>query len=883
MDPRRSLKARLLLVTFGMVLLLSTVLSLVVGHISTEQLEASANQSLEELAFQVADKLDRGMFGRYRDLQILASLDVLRQPSASVAAERKLLEQLQKSYPNYAWLGVADPAGIVRVSTGGLLEGESVAQRAWFQVGRKQPFVGDVHEAFLLEKLLSNPTNEPLRFVDLSTPLLDKQGQLQGVLAAHLSWEWAKEITRQLINPETKHNRAEILIVSQDGYVLLGPAGVQGETLPITLLKNSNTNRTGYFIESWSSQGEFVTGFASTKGYLDYPGLGWIVLARRSVAQAFAPVRALQAKVLGWGLGIGMLFALLSWLIARRISFITLKLTAAANHIQQGSPDETLPTIGGRDELAQLSRSLSHMVNMLQTQRQNLLLANQHLQDELQQRQLAERKIREQAALLDIATDAIFVRDLDHRIVYWNKGAQRIYGWSAAEACGQNAITFLNQEHSPELDTAMQTVLEQGEWQGELEKVTQSKQVIVVDSRWSLARNAAGQPKFILTVDTDITKQKQLEAQFLRAQRLENLGTLASGIAHDLNNIFTPIMGSAGLLPITLDPADNKSRRLVQMLNDSAQRGSELVKQILAFARGAEGKFMSLQVGHLLAEIQQIIKSTFPKCIELQANIPNESLPMVLADATQLHQVLMNLCVNARDAMPNGGILSLSAKAITVDEHFAKIHVDANTGEYVAITVADTGMGIPPRLQERIFDPFFTTKEIGQGTGLGLSTVKGIIKVHGGFLSLYSEVSRGTTFTVFIPTELGPETETPESPELRKGQRELILVVDDEALIQQMAKSTLELFNYRVITARNGIEAITQYKLYHPDLVLMDMMMPELDGQGAISALKDINPHLKIIATSGLIAEQPAASSVDAFLPKPYTLQELLHALGTVL
>ncbi|QUY45508.1 ATP-binding protein [Acaryochloris marina] len=281
-----------------------------------------------------------------------------------------------------------------------------------------------------------------------------------------------------------------------------------------------------------------------------------------------------------------------------------------------------------------------------------------------------------------------------------------------------------------------------------------------------------------------------------------------------------------------------------------------------------------------MAEIQQIIRSTFPKHIELQANIPTQSLPTVTADATQVHQILMNLCVNARDAMPNGGILSLSAKAITVDEHFAEIHIDAKTGKYVAITVADTGMGIPLEVQERIYDPFFTTKEVGQGTGLGLSTVRGIIKGHGGFLDLYSEVGRGTTFTVFIPAELDHEMEIPQYPDLQEGQGQLILVVDDEALILQMTKSTLELFNYQVVTATNGRDAIAQYKQYHPDLVLMDMMMPELGGQEAISALRDINPHLKIVATSGLITEQFSTISVDAFLPKPYTLQELLQTLG---
>lgn len=288
--------------------------------------------------------------------------------------------------------------------------------------------------------------------------------------------------------------------------------------------------------------------------------------------------------------------------------------------------------------------------------------------EDVTDRKQAEQRIYEQAALLNITSDAILVRDLEFQILFWNRGAEQLYGWTAAEAIGRNANHLLYQQISPQLKTALKTVVEQGEWQGELEKVTKSGRVILIASRWTLMRDDAGQPKSILSVDTDITERKHLETQFLRTQRLESLGTLASGIAHDLNNILTPILTTAQLLRLKFPHLDDRNQQLLKLQEDSARRGADLVKQILSFARGLEGKRTALQVGHLLMEVVKIARSTFPKSIEVLTDIPIASLGIVLADATHLHQVFMNLCINARDAMPDGGTLSLSAENFHVDE-----------------------------------------------------------------------------------------------------------------------------------------------------------------------------------------------------------------------
>ncbi|HEY9846910.1 MAG TPA: response regulator, partial [Candidatus Caenarcaniphilales bacterium] len=502
------------------------------------------------------------------------------------------------------------------------------------------------------------------------------------------------------------------------------------------------------------------------------------------------------------------------------------------------------------------------------------------------ERKSTEQKIREQAALLNITTDAIVVRDLDNHLLFWNKGAEQLYGWEAEEVLGKHATQLLHQEISSQIKDAQVQVIETGEWQGELEQITKAGQEIIVASRWSLVRDAQEQPKAILAVNTDITEKKNLEAQFLRAQRMESIGILAGGIAHDLNNILAPILMAVQLLEKKLH--DQQSQRLLKTLETNTKRGADLIKQVLSFARGLEGKRTLLQLRHLILEIKQIAQETFPRSIEISIDLPPD-LWTLSGDATQLHQVLMNLCVNARDAMPEGGTLSITAENLWIDQHYTRMNLEARVGSYIVITVADTGSGIPPEIVDRIFEPFFTTKEIGKGTGLGLSTVIGIIKSHGGFVKVHSKVGRGTDFKVYLPAVEGTVTRQPDNLELATGQGELILVVDDEAAVREVTKTTLETYNYKVITTSDGIEAVAVYAQHWQEIsvVLSDMLMPAMDGATTIRTLAKINPQVKIVAVSGLAANdkvaEAASTSVKAFLTKPYTASELLKTLQRVL
>lgn len=524
----------------------------------------------------------------------------------------------------------------------------------------------------------------------------------------------------------------------------------------------------------------------------------------------------------------------------------------------------------------------------LQNLTKELIEQNVRLEEEIQQHKQAQQKISEQAALLDIATDAIFVQDLSNNIVFWNKGAERLYGWEANEAIGKNVLELLYKEISPEIQEPLQNITYTGDWLGELSQVTKDGKNLTVTSRWTKVLDCNGQLKSILVVNTDITEKKLLESQFLRAQRMESLGVLAGGIAHDLNNVLTPILMAVQLLETKLN--DSQSQQWLQILENNVNRGADLIKQVLSFAKGISGERTTIQISHLIQEIKQLASETFPKSIRINTNIKSD-LKTVLGDATQLHQVLLNLVVNARDAMPQGGVLKIEANNIYIDEHYARVNIDSKVGDYILISVSDTGIGIERNILERIFEPFFTTKELGKGTGLGLSTVVGIVKSHGGFINVYSEVGKGTEFRIYLPSsEVIEINQSLNSTNLlNQGRGQLILVAEDEEPIRNITKTILEIYGYTVITAADGAEAIVLYRQYQSEIkvVILDMMMPYMDGSAAIRVLEQINPEVKIIAVSGLASNEAMTEinsyCVKTFLPKPYTSIEVLNRLQMVI
>lgn len=498
-----------------------------------------------------------------------------------------------------------------------------------------------------------------------------------------------------------------------------------------------------------------------------------------------------------------------------------------------------------------------------------------------------EKANRTLQSLIDSSPQAIVTMDLKRIVQSWNRAAERVFGWTSAEVVGRTLpfVPVVGQGHRQLIDRAFS-----GETITNVPIQRPRRDGGVVDLLVSitLVQDQSGPPASCLIVASDITEQRRLERQLFRAQRLESIGALASGIAHDLNNVLAPILMGIQLVRDRLQ--DESDQSTLSLLETSAKRGANLIKQVLTFARGFEGERVPVQVRHLLRDVEKIVGSTFPKSIRIVPDASRCDLPPVLADGTQLHQVFMNLCVNARDAMPDGGTVAISAGTVTLDGIYAAAHPPVKPGTYVRVEISDSGIGISDSIIDKIFDPFFTTKDVNKGTGLGLSTVDSIVKNHGGFVTVNSTVGKGTSFRIFLPALADPEahrTEKVVPASLPSGHGELVLVVDDEASMRDITKVTLEHFGYRVVTATNGAEGIAMYAQHASDIrvIVSDMNMPVMGGDAMIQALRAINPEVRVLSTSGLPRhglEKPSGG-FSASLNKPYTAEQLLQKLDELL
>lgn len=500
-----------------------------------------------------------------------------------------------------------------------------------------------------------------------------------------------------------------------------------------------------------------------------------------------------------------------------------------------------------------------------------------------------ECRLQELMGIVERAGEAIVVSDMTGHITMWNDGAARLYGMGAAEAVGRPAEEILSYTDSTRASAPCDATFETGEWQQEVAITTRDGRHLLIDLRMTLVRDDAGRPSARLSIATDITEKKKLEEQFLRSQRLESLGLLAAGIAHDLNNVLAPVLMASPLLRQRAT-ADEDIRTL-DILEKSAQRGAALVRQILGFAHGAGGGLRVVQIKHLLRDVGDVVQASFPKSIALEQWAPSNLWP-VKANATQIHQILLNLVVNARDAMlPKGGTLRLRAENRVLTEADAGRIEGARPGGFVVMEVSDTGTGMTPELLARIWEPFFTTKAEGKGTGLGLATVRGIAIAHGGFASVETQVGRGTIFRVFLPGESPTqrEFEATDRPALPRGNGELVLVVDDEPSICHVAAAILIRHGYRAFTCRDGAEAIAIFteRAAEIEVVLSDINMPNLDGASLAIVLRRLRPDVKIIALTGMSSDNvspPTGSEHFALtVSKPFTVEILLGCLDRVL
>jgi two-component system cell cycle sensor histidine kinase/response regulator CckA len=511
------------------------------------------------------------------------------------------------------------------------------------------------------------------------------------------------------------------------------------------------------------------------------------------------------------------------------------------------------------------------------------------------QRLEAERKNQVQIDLLNRVRDAIIVTNEENRVIFWNRGAERLLGPTSAESLGQVGDDLFGPSVVQRLAAGRKSANETGEWMGEIDVSTRLGAMHHLEVRLSVISDDAGRARGHFAICTDVTEKKRLEEQLLRAQRVDNIGLLAAGIAHDLNNILSPILMAAPMLrERTADPTD---LRLLNMLEKSAERGAGLVRQILSFAHGVSGERRVLAIKHVVREIAGVVAETFPKNIRFLTRIAPD-LHAIEANPTQIHQVLLNLCLNARDAMPSGGELTIAAENVTLSEAAACEIDGGRAGPHILVRVADNGTGISPEVLAEMWRPFYTTKEVGKGTGLGLSTVRGIVESHGGFSAVESAVGEGTTFRIYFPTspsEREVSTPPPAAP-FRRGHGELILLVDDEQHVRDLTAALLVRAGYRVLTASDGAEAFNLFvqRCHEISLVISDTRMPRLNGRQLAHGLRRIYPTVKILAMSGLSqADDADGATVNfeeyaaGFLRKPFkpdsllsTVQGLIEAKG---
>jgi PAS domain S-box-containing protein len=528
------------------------------------------------------------------------------------------------------------------------------------------------------------------------------------------------------------------------------------------------------------------------------------------------------------------------------------------------------------------------LVRKLEDKMTQLEKTNRALELDIAERQQAENKLREAETryrtLFEQSPDGIVIIDPEStRPIDFNSTAHRQLGYSREEFAQLNFADIDASEKPEDIRARIARTLQEGRMnfencyrtrQGEIRNLQVTAQRVEIQ----------GRPVYHC-VCRDITELLKSERLTRRSQRLEAIGTLAGGVAHDLNNSLAPIL--MGLEILKADYPDESETW--DLFETSANRAANMVRQLLTFAKGAEGDRVSIQLTHLVKEVQGILRGTFPKNIQLAVNCDRD-LPTVLGDATQLHQVLLNLCVNARDAMPHGGTLTLEAQRATVDAAYANAIPDAKPGNFVVLRVRDTGTGIPPEILDRIFDPFFTTKGPDKGTGLGLSTVIGIVKGHHGFMQVYSHPGQGSVFTVYLPAE-GAENNAAQAPRPEakfRGQGETILIVDDEAGVRQGAEAVLRRLNFKPVTAFDGADGLVQAAKHRADLraIITDLHMPHMDGIHFIRVLRRMLPDIPVVVTSGLLEEGDAKEFLNlgtiTYLDKPFTENQLAASLQNI-
>ncbi|MFC7515037.1 ATP-binding protein [Herbaspirillum sp. GCM10030257] len=743
----RGLGAYLALAFSLMTVVLTLILVEVIGVFATQQVKSNIGNGLAELALQTSDKLDRGMYERFREVRLMSLRSDLTSSQVDVAEKRQVLDERQQTYGYYAWIGLTDINGKVLVSTRKMLEGADVSQRPWFRNALQGKNVGDVHEAVLLAKLLPDTNNEPKRFVDVAFPYANRDGQPLGVLGVHLSWQWAREVEQSIMQPLATRRQVEALIVNDSGTILLGPTSLRDTQISMEPYGIASDLSSGFRVLKWSDGREYLVGFSKSQGYADYPGLGWTVLVRQNIDDAYAPVKRIQRRVLWSGIALALLFSLLGWVVARRIAQPMRALADSAQKVQLREATEIAVLDASYSEVHQLTASLNALVDNLLHKEAALKELNQSLEQRVQQRtreledalasvRANEARIR---TIIETAQDAFVGVDLNGSITDWNSRAEQMFGWTSKEAIGRPLIQLVVPERFRNSYAGAMNIFHRT---GEINLLNQRLERLVVNRDGKefpveVTIGLAGEKDtaFFSAFLHDISERKKVE-------QMKN--EFISTVSHELRTPLTAIRASLSMLVDGMAgelPADVQG--LLDISYKSCERLVRLVNDVLDIEKIESGNMeFHIRKQPLLPVVRHAMETIDAYARQYRVNVQLDAdIEMdVPVDHDRMIQVLHNLLSNAIKFSPPEATVQLLIRQMN---------------DRVRLSVIDHGAGIPAKFRNRIFQKFAqadsTDSRQKGGTGLGLSICKSIVEEHGGTISFESEAGQGTVFHVDLP------------------------------------------------------------------------------------------------------------------------------------
>ncbi|MDB5868516.1 MAG: sensor histidine kinase [Polaromonas sp.] len=733
---------------FSLLSILLTLILLVVIDITfTRQARASIGANLAELAYQMSYRLDRSMFERYREVQLMAERMGQDGKPAGGQENRRALDALQRTYPHYAWIGATDNQGRVLVATRGVLAGADVSARPWFQNAKNGVHMGDVHEAKLLAKLLPNTTDEPLRFVDIAFPYSDAGGQVQGVLGAHVSWVWAEDIRRSIMEPVDKLRKLDALILSADNTVLLGPPSLQGQVLGLRSLQNLKPGRPRFDMAILPDGQEYLVGISRASGYGTYPGMDWKVLVRQSREEAYLPLKQLQLQVSMIGIVVASLFSLLGFWVAHVITRPLKALSHAAQQLQAGQPAQIAAMGTAYTEVKTLGASLNALISNLQHKEAALKDLNATLEQRVEHRTTKLKQALESVrdnenrikTVIETAQGAFIGVNFEGRITDWNSHAQKLLGWRREEILDQPLASLVPERFRSTVSKALVDFNLTGTASfinTNLERLVLAKDGREIPVEIKIGLINTGKLKFFSAFLHDISERKQVE-------RMKS--EFISTASHELRTPLTAIYGALGLVNSGMAgelPPD--ARELLGISFKSAERLVRLVNDVLDVEK-IESRSMAYHpvVQPLRPLIEQAVKATQSYADPYQVTLEvagGAADAQVAVDADRVIQVLVNLLSNAAKFSPAGGVVTISLQRLP---------------GYARVSVVDSGSGIPENFCDRIFGRFAQADASDRrqkgGTGLGLNICKSIVEAHQGRIDFVSEPGKRTEFYFDLP------------------------------------------------------------------------------------------------------------------------------------